>query len=147
MVPDQRPDAGEVALARAPRDHCIEAEAGDGEFQAVFGILLDEIRDLIAGEIRHHKVGLRLPDLQEIGAKVSRLARHQLIGRELTAVRPHEFLGNAQKVVTEGVVRSQRVPFLSLHHVLAQQVLSNGHDVHRVCALDVEHVRIAARAA
>ena len=118
-----------------------------GNFSPYSEYCLMKVRDLIAGEVRHHEVGLRLPDFQEIGAEVGGVGRDELIGRELTAVRLHEFLGDAQKVVTEGVVCRQRVPFLSLHHVLAQQVLPDRHHVHRVRALDVEHVWIAARAA
>ena len=73
-----------------------------------------------------------------------------VLGSTVAGMQPRDDAGMqviALERVTEGVVRSQRVLFLSLHHVLAQQVLSNCHDVHRVCALDVEHVRIAARAA
>ena len=50
VVPDQRPDAREIALARAPGHGRVEAEAGDRELQPVLGILLDEVGDLVAGE-------------------------------------------------------------------------------------------------
>ena len=76
MVPDERPDAGEVALAGAPGDGGVEAEADDRELQAVLGILLDEVRDLVAGEVRRDHVGPRLADLQEIGTEVGGVGRN-----------------------------------------------------------------------
>src|SRR3954462_703775 len=63
VMPHKWPDAGEIALAGAPRDDRVKAEARDRKLQPVLRILLEEISDLIAGEIRHHKIGSRLPDL------------------------------------------------------------------------------------
>ena len=54
-MPDQRPDAGEIALAGTPGDDRVEAEAGDRELQPILGILLEEIGDLIAGEVRRRR--------------------------------------------------------------------------------------------
>jgi hypothetical protein len=64
VMPDQRPGSEEVALAGAPRDRCVEAEAGNGEVEPEFGILLQEVGDLQAGEIRNHEVRLGRADLE-----------------------------------------------------------------------------------
>ena len=52
-----------------------------------------------------------------------------------------------RQVVTEGVVRRQRVPFLSLYQIIAQQITADTFHIHRIRGLDVEHVLIATRPA
>src|SRR5262249_57548826 len=100
MMPDQRPSSEEVALASAPRNRCVEAETSYWEVESEFGILLQKIRDLQAGEIRYHKVGLGRADLEEESREIGGIGRHVLIGRKLPAVGLHQPLGNPQSIVT-----------------------------------------------
>src|SRR6266851_2848490 len=57
MMPDHRPGADEVALAGGPGKCRVEAEPADREGQAELGILLEEVGDLVAGEIDHDQIG------------------------------------------------------------------------------------------
>src|SRR5262249_46291836 len=66
------------------------------EVESEFGILLQKIRDLQAGEIRYHKVGLGRADLEQESREIGVIVRHELIGRKLPAVGLHEALGNPQ---------------------------------------------------
>ena len=137
-----------IALGtRTPGGRGVEAEARDLERQLVLGILLDEVRDLVAGEVRDHEVGLGLPHLQDEGAEVGGVGRHQLVGDELAAVLLHEAVGDAEEIVAEGIVGGQAEPLLALDLAVAEQGLAAGLDVHRVGGLDVEHVAVAAGAA
>ena len=95
-MPHQRPGAEEVALARAPGDGGVEAEAGDGEVEAELGILLEEVGDLVAGKVGHDHVGLAVADLGQDGGEIRKIGRHQLVGGELSAVLLHEPLGDPQ---------------------------------------------------
>ena len=147
VVPHQRPHAREVALAETPCDRGVEGEANDRELQPVFGILLEEVGDLVAGEVRDHDVGPRLADLQEERREVRDVGRDQFVGGELSAVLLHEQLGDLQEVMAERIVGRQRVPLLSLDQILFQEMRADRLHVHRVRGLDVEHVLIAVRAA
>ncbi len=69
MVPNHRPCANKVALAGSPSQRRIKAEAADRIGQAEFGILLEEIRDLVAGEIDDHEVRFGVADFQQIAEK------------------------------------------------------------------------------
>ena len=70
VIPDGRPDAGEVAFARGPRVGGIKVEADDRIGKSEFSILLDQGRHLIAGEVGANHVGLRLAYLKKIRAEV-----------------------------------------------------------------------------
>jgi hypothetical protein len=48
-MPHNRPCADEIALTGGPCECRVEAEAADREFQTEFRILLQEVRDLVAG--------------------------------------------------------------------------------------------------
>src|SRR5918993_4784419 len=100
-MPDQRPDAGEVALAGAPGDGGVEAESGNRELQPVFGILLDEVGDLVSGEVRRDDVRPSLADLQEVGAEVGRVGGNEFLADELPAVLADELLRHLEQVMPE----------------------------------------------
>ena len=87
VVPDQRPDAGEIALAGAPGDHRVEAEAGDGNCSPYSEYCLMKLVIWLPARFDDHEIGPRLPDLQEIGAEVGGVGGHELVGGELAAVR------------------------------------------------------------
>ena len=58
VVPDRRPDPAEVAFARRPGVRRVEVEARDRVRQAEFGVLLDEVGDLVAAEVGRDEIGL-----------------------------------------------------------------------------------------
>ena len=145
VVPHKRPDAGEVALAGAPGDDGVKAEAGHREFQPILGILLEEVGDLVAGEVRRHDIGLRLADFEQVGREIGRVGRDQLVAGQRATVLLQEASRDFRQVVAEGVVRRQRVPFLSLHQIIAQEITADTFHIHRIRSLDVEHVWITAR--
>ena len=92
MMPDHRPGADEIALAGGPGQRGIETEPADREGQAELGILLEEVGDLVAGEIDHDKIGLGLADLQQVGGEIGGVGRHQIVAGEIAAIGFHEAL-------------------------------------------------------
>ena len=147
MMPDAGPDAAEIVLAGGPGEGGVEAEAGDREGQAEFGILLEEIGDLVAGEVGDDEVRLGRPDLQQQRREVGRVGRHQLVGGELATIGLHEALGDLAEIMAEGVVGGEREPLLALDQALRQQRAAGALHIHRVLVLDMEHVAVAALAA
>src|SRR5437763_1209753 len=110
MMPDAGPRTGEAAGPCAPCQRRVETETGDWERQAVFRILLQEARDLVAGEVGYHQVRLRLSDLEQVGREIGRIGRHKLIGRELPAIAFHETLRDLQQVMAERIIGGERIP-------------------------------------
>ena len=70
VVPDCRPRAAQIAFTRRPRVSRVEIESDDGVGQSKFGVLFDQIGDLIAGQIAADNVRLCLPHLQQIGTEI-----------------------------------------------------------------------------
>ena len=147
VVPDHRPSAGEVVGARAPSDGGIKAETGRRIGQAKFGVLLDEIGDLVARQIGNHQVGLGLADFQQIGAEVGGVGRHQFVLYKCAAIGSDEDLCNAQQVMAKRIVGGQAKQLFALDHVGLHQRLAAGLDIGGVGAFDVKHVLVAAFAA
>jgi len=58
--------------------------------QAELGILLEEVGDLIAGEIDHDQIRFGITDFQQIGREVGGVGRHQIVAGELAAIGFHE---------------------------------------------------------
>ena len=83
MMPDHRPGADEVALARRPGQRGVEAEPADREGQAELGILLEEVGGLVAREIDHDQVGFGLADFQQVGGEIGSVGRHQIVAGEI----------------------------------------------------------------
>jgi hypothetical protein len=54
--------------------------------------LLDEVGDLVAGEVAAYDVGLGLPDLQQIRAEVGDVGRDQLVADQGGVVGAEEGL-------------------------------------------------------
>ena len=78
-MPDRRPGPAEVAFTCRPGIRSVEVEANDRIGQSEFGILLDQIGDLIAGQVLTHHVGFGLPHFQKIGAEVRHVGSDQLV--------------------------------------------------------------------
>src|SRR5205814_6903159 len=104
MMPDYRPGADEVALAGGPGERGVETEAADREGQAELGILLEEVGDLVAGEIDHHQIGLGFANLQQISREIGGVGRDQIVAGEIAAIALHEALGNLEEVMTERTI-------------------------------------------
>src|SRR6478672_10532443 len=99
VMPNAGPGPHEAAFPRRPSKRRIKAKATDRECQSEFRILLQEIRDLVAGEIDCDEVRLSVADLQQIGREVCRIGRDEIVTGELTAIGLHEALGDAQKIM------------------------------------------------
>ncbi len=147
MMPDHRPGADEVALACGPGQRGVEPEPADREGEAELGILLEEVGDLVAGEIDHHEIGLGLADLEQISGEVGGVGRHQIVTGEIAAIGFHEALADFQEVMAERIVGRLRIPLLALDQTIAQERAADGFDIHRILRLDVEHVALAILAA
>ena len=147
MVPDRRPGPAQITVARRPGIGGIEIEADDRIGQPEFGILLDQVRDLIAGKVATDHVGLGLPQLQQIGAEVGHVGGDQFVADQIAIVGGEETLGRAEQIVAEHVVGRQREELLVLHHVVAQQRLADRVDHDGVGDVDVERVLVAVLAA
>jgi hypothetical protein len=91
VIPHRRPSAAQVARAGGPCVSGIEIEADQRVAEAEFGILLDEVRDLVSREIAADHVRPSLPDLQEIGAEVGDVSRDELVANEIGVVLRKRF--------------------------------------------------------
>ena len=147
VIPDRRPNAGEVAFTRGPGVGGIEVEADDRIGQAEFGILLDQGRHLIAGQVGADHVGLGLAYLQKIRAEVGHVGGDQLVADQVALIGREETLGRGQQIMAENIVGGQPEELLVLHHVVAQQRLADGIHHHRVRDVGVERVSVAVLAA
>ena len=119
VIPDRRPGAAQIAFAHRPGVAGVEVEADQRVGEAEFGILLDEVGHLVAGEVAADDIGLGLPDLQQIRAEVGDVGRDQLVADQRGVVGAEEGLGGLQQVVAENIVRGQRDELLALHHALS----------------------------
>ena len=106
MVPDRRPGPAQITITRRPGVGGIEIEADDRIRQPEFGILLDQVRDLIAGKIAADNVGLGLPQLQEIGAEVGDVGRNQFVADQVAIIGGEEGFGGPQQVVPEYIIEN-----------------------------------------
>src|SRR5690606_21669323 len=70
VMPDQWPRAEEIALSGAPGDGCIEAKSRNREIKAELRKLLQEVRDLDAGQVRYDETRLGIADLDPEGRTV-----------------------------------------------------------------------------
>ena len=95
VIPDRRPGAAQIAFAGRPGVGGVEVEADDRVGQAEFGILLDQVGDLVAGEVGADDVGLGLPDLQQVRAEVGDVGGDQFVADQLAVVGVEEGLGRA----------------------------------------------------
>ena len=116
VIPDRRPGAAEIAFARRPGVGGVEVEADERVGQAELGILLDQVGDLVAGEVAADDVRLGLAHLQQIRAEVGDVGRDQFVADQVAAVGVEEGLGGLQQIVAEDVVGGQREELLALHH-------------------------------
>ena len=95
VIPDRRPGAAQIAFARRPGIGGVEVEADDRVGKAELGILLDQVGDLVAGEVGADDVGLGLPDLQQIGTEVGDVGGDQFVADQVAAVGVEEGFGGA----------------------------------------------------
>ena len=90
VIPDRRPGAAQIAVAGRPGIGGVEVEADDRIGQAEFGILLDQVGDLVAGEVGADDVRLRLADFQEIRTEIGHVGCDQLVADEVAAIGVEE---------------------------------------------------------
>ena len=86
VMPDRRPRAAQIAFAGRPRIRRVEIESDDGVGQSEFGILLDQIGDLIAGQVAADDVRPGLPHLQQIGTEIGHVGGDQLIAHKVASL-------------------------------------------------------------
>jgi len=113
VAPGRRPSPGEVALARRPGVRGVEIEPDDRIRKAELGILLDQIGDLVAGQIAAEHVEFRLPHLQQIGAEVGHVGCDQFVADQITLIGAEEALRRAEQIVAEYIVAVSVKNFLS----------------------------------